>query len=109
MLATGRAGRVALTAVLWASGPLRAPEEPDDDMVATIRAEDAFDATGELGRISAPTLVIGGAHDRFSSPALFAATVRGIPDAQLLLRTRGTHISMLRDHEVQLALARFLR
>jgi pimeloyl-ACP methyl ester carboxylesterase len=107
MLATGRAGRLAFTAMLWASGPLNAPDDPGD-MVATIRAEDAFDAEAELGRIAAPTLVIGGEHDGFYAPELFAATARGIPGAQLLLRPRGTHISVLRDHEVKLALARFL-
>jgi pimeloyl-ACP methyl ester carboxylesterase len=108
MLATGRAARAAFTALLWAFGPISAPHDPSD-MVATIRAEDAFDAAAELERVTSPTLVIGGAHDGFYAPALFAATARGIHDARLLLQPRGTHISVLRDHDVQLELARFLR
>lgn len=108
MLTTGRTGRAAFTASLWAFGPLSAPDDPGD-MVATIHAEDAFDAAAELGRIAAPTLVIGGARDGFYAPALFEATAHGIRHARLVLRPRGTHISVLRDHQAQLELARFLR
>lgn len=107
-LATGAAGRAVLTGLLWASGPVSAPDDPGD-MVATIHAEDAFDIEAALGGITAPTLVIGGARDGFYSPELFEATARGIPDARLVLRSRRTHIGVLRDHEVRLALARFLR
>ena len=107
-LSTGKAGRAAFTALLWAFGPLSAPDDPSD-MVATIRAEDVFDAEPELGRIAAPTLVVGGARDGFYTPALFEATARGIPGARLVLQPRGTHISVLSDHQVQLELARFLR
>ena len=108
MLATGGLPRAAFTSLLWAFGPLSAPDDPGD-MVATIHAEDAFDAEVDLGRIEAPTMVVGGALDGFSSPELFEATARGIRDARLVLRPRGTHISVLRDHEVRLALASFLR
>jgi len=108
MLATGGLSRAAFTALLWSFGPFSAPDDPSD-MVATIDAEDAFDAEADLGRIEAPTLVVGGARDGFYSPELFEATAAGIPDARLVLRPRGTHISVLRDHEVGLALARFLR
>ena len=40
-------------------------------MIATIRAEDAFDIGKQLGEISAPTLVVGGGRDRFYPPELF--------------------------------------
>lgn len=108
MLATGRVSRAVTTALLWSFGPLSAPDDPGD-MIATIDAEDTFDAEAELARIEAPTLVVGGARDGFYSPELFEATAAGIPDARLVLRPRGTHISVLRDREVRLALARFLR
>ena len=74
----------------------------------SIHAEDAFDVQAELGQIVAPTLVVGGARDGFYSPELFEATERGIPDARLVLRPRGTHVSVMRDHTVRLELARFL-
>ncbi|MFP4636798.1 MAG: alpha/beta fold hydrolase, partial [Nitriliruptoraceae bacterium] len=64
MLTSGRTGRAAFAALLWAFGPLSAPEN-SDDMVATVYAEDAFDAAAGLDRIAAPTLVIGGARDGF--------------------------------------------
>jgi pimeloyl-ACP methyl ester carboxylesterase len=82
MLAAGRACRAAFTALLWAFGPISAPHDPSD-MVATIRAEDGFDATDDLGRITAPTLVIGGARDGFYAPELFEATAHGIPAVRL--------------------------
>ncbi|MGA7759210.1 MAG: hypothetical protein WCA90_04430 [Ilumatobacteraceae bacterium] len=39
-----------------------APEDPTD-MLVTLDAEDAFDVGEQLDRVSAPTLVIGGAKD----------------------------------------------
>lgn len=108
MLATGGVGRAAFAALLWTFGPLSAPRDPGD-MVATIDAEDAFDATDELGHITATTLVVGGARDGFYTPELFETTASGIPDARLVLRPRGTHINVLRDQQVRVALARFLR
>lgn len=39
-----------------------APEDPAD-MLVTLDAEDAFDVREQLDRVSAPTLVIGGAKD----------------------------------------------
>lgn len=108
MLAQGGLPRAAQAALLWCFGPLNAPRDPND-MIATIEAEDVFDAEPQLGHIHVPTLVIGGARDGFYSPQLFERTAAGIPDARLVLCPRGTHVSVLREHQIQLALARFLR
>jgi hypothetical protein len=105
MMATAGVGRAVFTAMLWVSGPLSAPRDPSD-MVATIQAEDAFDVQAELGRIGAPTLVIGGARDGFYSPELLEVTARGVPDARLLVLPRGTHASVMFDHEARSELAR---
>ena len=65
-------------------GPLRRPARPvsrlavgsmvpDDptDLLVTLDAEDAFDVGADLGRITAPTLVIGGAKDGFYTRELW--------------------------------------
>jgi pimeloyl-ACP methyl ester carboxylesterase len=66
VLAVSEPARRALTV----AGRLLAPvlmRDDLDDMLATIDAEDAFDATSWLPEVGAPTLVVGGAHERFSS------------------------------------------
>jgi pimeloyl-ACP methyl ester carboxylesterase len=62
-----------------------------DDMVATIDAEDAFDATPRLPGITAPMLVVGGAKDRFYDVDLFVRTANGVPDGQVLLHPGKGH------------------
>jgi len=54
-------------------------------MIATVEAEDAFDASDRIGEIRAPTLVIGGERDPCYSHELFEETTRGIPDARLFI------------------------
>ncbi len=54
-------------------------------MLITIAAEDAFDSSQDLHRITAPTLVIAGGRDGFYSPELFRETTERIPGARLLL------------------------
>lgn len=83
-LATGRMGSRLMAAVMWLAGPFSDPDDPSD-MIATIRAEDAFDVTDELHRITTPTLVVGGGRDGFYTAELFRETARGIPNARLLL------------------------
>lgn len=45
-------------------GRAMAPADPGD-LLVTLEAEDAFDVGDDLGRITAPTLVIGGTKDAF--------------------------------------------
>jgi pimeloyl-ACP methyl ester carboxylesterase len=73
-------------------GPLRplarvmarsmAPEDPTD-MLVTLDAEDVFDVCDQLDRITAPTLVIGGAKDVFYTRELFEQTAAGVKDGRL--------------------------
>ena len=77
---------------MWLAAPLggMGPNWDPSDMIATVEAEDAFDASDRLGEISAPTLVIGGERDPCYSRELFEETTRGIPDARLFIyRGRG--------------------
>jgi pimeloyl-ACP methyl ester carboxylesterase len=73
-----------MTVLMWALGAWIAPGDPSD-LLITIAAEDAFDSSAELHRITAPTLVIGGERDAFYSPGLFRQTANRIPDARLRL------------------------
>ena len=68
---------------LWrvALGPV-VPKDSSDVLV-TVEAEDVFDVEASLPRITAPTLVVGGAHDAGYSRELFEATARGIPDGRV--------------------------
>lgn len=54
-------------------------------VLATIAAEDAFDAEPRLGEVTAPTLVLGGTDDPFYSEDLFRRTADGIPHGQVHL------------------------
>jgi len=60
---------------------MNAPDDPSD-LIITIEAEDAFDLHERLGEITAPTLVIAGAHDPFYTEELFRQTAQGIPGAR---------------------------
>jgi pimeloyl-ACP methyl ester carboxylesterase len=102
----GPGGRL-MAGLMWLAGPLSHPDDPSD-MIATIRAEDAFDAAGWLDRIAAPTLVVAGARDRFYSPELFRETARRIPDARLLLYPRKGHVGVLAHRPAQRRIVEFL-
>lgn len=106
-MTAGPAGRLLMTALLWLTGPAADPEDPGD-LLATVAAEDAFDVGANLGRITAPTLVVGGARDGFYSRDLFVRTARGIPDGHLLLFPRGSHMSVAASRTARRAVTRFL-
>jgi pimeloyl-ACP methyl ester carboxylesterase len=55
------------------------------DLLATIKAEDAFDIGARLGEIRVPTLLVGGERDPAYPADLVHATAAAIPGAQLLL------------------------
>ncbi len=57
------------------------PEDPAD-MLVTLDAEDAFDVGEQLDRVSAPTLVIGGAKDALYTRELFEQTAAGVQDGR---------------------------
>jgi pimeloyl-ACP methyl ester carboxylesterase len=62
----------------------RVPSDPQD-FLTTLDADLSHDTTGQLGGISAPTLVVGGNEDPFYSEDLLRETAEKIPDATLCL------------------------
>jgi pimeloyl-ACP methyl ester carboxylesterase len=84
-----------------------APDDPSD-LLTTIDAEDIFDASPELSRIAAPTLVIGGERDRFYTPELFRETAERIPHARLLLYPRKGHAGVMAHRPAIGEVLRFL-
>jgi pimeloyl-ACP methyl ester carboxylesterase len=70
-------------------GPLRpvarmvAPKIADPtDMLVTLEAENAMDVGSDLGKITAPTLVVGGTKDPFYPRHLLEATAAGVVDGR---------------------------
>lgn len=60
------------------------------------------DLRGELSRVSAPTLVVGGALDRLTPPAAAAALATGIPRARQVEIAHAAHAPFL-SHGAQVA------
>ena len=86
-------------AIMWIAAPLggMGPNWDPSDMIATVAAEDAFDASDRLEEISAPTLVIGGERDPCYSRELFQETTRGIPNARLFIYAGRGHGGTVTD------------
>jgi pimeloyl-ACP methyl ester carboxylesterase len=64
----------------------------DSDLLVTLDAEDTFDLSSRLPEVKIPTLVVGGANDRFYTAALFEATAAAIPNATLAIHRGAGHI-----------------
>lgn len=103
-----RAVRWPAAFALWVADRLGERNLDPGDMLATIDAECAFDVTGRLGAITAPTLIIGGESDRAFPPVLTRATAAGIPNAELRLYPRRGHISTMLDPRFGADVAAFL-
>lgn len=73
--------RGPLRPVARAMGKSMAPKDPSD-LLVTLDAEDVFDVGDHLHRITAPTLVIGGAKDVFYARELFEQTAAGVQDGR---------------------------
>jgi pimeloyl-ACP methyl ester carboxylesterase len=78
------------------------------DLLITIAAEDTFDTTASLNRITTPTLVIGGARDRFYSADLFRHTARAVPGARLILYPGKGHLGTVTHRAAIEEIRRFL-
>lgn len=78
------------------------------DLATTLEAEDDFDLAGCAGAIEAPTLVVGGARDRFYPAEIFAETVALIPGATLLTVPGRGHITVASDRRARAHIAGFL-
>lgn len=99
--------RPLMSALLWLTGPISDPDDPTD-LLVTIEAEDGFDVTDQLHRVTAPTLVVGGARDGFYSRSLFERTAHGILGARLVLYPRKSHMGTLASRPAQREIASFL-
>jgi len=75
----------------WLAGRMFASDDPSDTLVV-LAAEDALDAEPGLGRITAPSLVLGGSADEFYSEELFRRTADGIPDGRAVIFPRKSHM-----------------
>jgi pimeloyl-ACP methyl ester carboxylesterase len=92
VMGTGTAGPLTYAArtLGWLTGG--SPAEGGSDMLATIAAEDAFDAEPRLGRVTAPTLVLGGTADHFYSEDLFRRTAAGLPQGRAVVVPGKSHV-----------------
>jgi pimeloyl-ACP methyl ester carboxylesterase len=101
---TGRAVAVAG----WLLGPGRRVRDPSD-LLVTVAAEDNFDATPQLHRITAPTLLVAGGRDRFYTPELFGETADRIPGARLALYQHKGHAGVITHKPAIREIITFLR
>lgn len=83
-VAAPRVARPPVRALTWLAGPMMTADDPTD-MLVTIAAEDVFDAEPHLGRVQAPTLVLGGGADPFYTEDLFRRTAAGMPDGRAVV------------------------
>lgn len=79
---------------MWLFGASQRVDDPSD-MLVTVAAEDLFDASPRLHRITVPTLLVAGDRDRFSTPELFRETAERIPGARLLLYPGKGHAGVM--------------
>jgi pimeloyl-ACP methyl ester carboxylesterase len=75
----------------WLVGGSFAPGDPTD-MLRVIAAEDSFDAEPQLGRIEAPSLILGGGADAFYSEDLFRSTAAAIPGGRVVILPGKSHL-----------------
>jgi len=70
-------------------------QSPEEVVAAIAAMRDRPDSTELLGKITVPTLVIVGANDALTPPALSEAMARAIPNATLKVITGAGHMSNL--------------
>jgi pimeloyl-ACP methyl ester carboxylesterase len=107
-LAATAAGGRAFAALMWLFGASQRAEDPSD-MLVTVAAEDTFDASPQLHRITAPTLLVAGGQDRFYSPELFRETAERIPNARLRLYQDKGHAGVMTHKPAIREIVDFLR
>ena len=107
LAATAASGR-AFAVLGWLLGTSQPVEDPSD-LLVTVAAEDVFDATPELHRITAPTLLVAGGRDRFYTPALFQETADRIRGARLALYQHKGHAGVITHQAAIREIVAFLR
>lgn len=84
------------------------PADPRDVLVS-LDAIAAYDATDRLDEVSVPTLVFGGTEDPYFPPSVLETTAAGIPEAELALAAGGKHAAFHeRKHTFDRAVTSFL-
>ncbi len=74
----------------WVMGQFGPQDQ--SDMLRTVAAEDTFDVEPDLGRVTAPTLVLGGSADGFYDRDLFERTAAGIPRGTAVVFEGKSHV-----------------
>ena len=74
-------------------------ETPSDVLLDLLKAYRHFDVRDFLCRVSIPALVIGGTHDRLTSPEASQHLAEHMPTAELRLLEGCGHMSMLEEHD----------
>ena len=65
-----------------------------------LRAAGEHSAEDLLQRVKVPTLVVAGERDSFTPPFLAEAMTDAIPDAEMLMVERGTHVASIEQHDL---------
>ncbi|OLC52453.1 MAG: hypothetical protein AUH85_17080 [Chloroflexi bacterium 13_1_40CM_4_68_4] len=108
-LATNGFARGTRTAVVEKASAYLARTDPNV-LAADFAATAAFDASANLARVHAPTLVVAGAEDRLTTVADAEAVAGGIRGAELAVIDGAGHMVMLeRPREFDERLERFFR
>ncbi len=71
----------------------------EETVVGCARALTSFDVSGQLGRVTVPTLVVNGTADLLTTPGDARQLARGIPGARLELLPGAGHMVMLEQAE----------
>ena len=93
---------------MWLFAGSQRADDPSD-MLVTVAAEDTFDASPQLHRITAPTLLVAGGRDRFYAPELFRETAERIPNARLRLYQDKGHAGVMTHKPAIREIVDFLR
>lgn len=89
-LPSGRLSSALVRTLAWVA-PGGVVGREHGDLLATLRAELAFDLSERLHEITAPTLVLGGSKDAFYGEAVFRETAEGLPFGHLALHPGRSH------------------
>lgn len=83
--------------ILWLVEPVFFRPTNPDDLINTILAEDKFNVEGDLHKITAPTLLIGGDRDFFYPEELLRRTANLIPNSRLIIYPGRRHSELETD------------
>ncbi len=72
---------------------------PDEGYAACCEALAGWDSRADLGKITAPTLVIAGEHDPATTPADMRILADGIPDAEFHVLSPAAHLANIEQSE----------